>query len=98
MGYDTQNLQLTCKNLGTSEFGDSICDGDIQLYGRVYFFCLIINAPFHCFEQVIIFKTPREEQVTVVEQEVIITNNNLLSHFSGDNSGCLYTKLLLSKT
>ena len=30
MGYDTQNLQLTCKNLGTSEFGDSICDGDIQ--------------------------------------------------------------------
>ena len=39
MGYDIQNLQLTCKNLGTSEFGDSICDGDIQLYGRIYFFC-----------------------------------------------------------
>ena len=39
-----------------------------------------------------------EEQVTVVEQEVIITNNNLLFHFSGDNSGCRYTRLLLSKT
>ena len=59
MGFNTQNLQLTCKNLGTSEFGDSICDGDIQLYGWVYFFCLIINAPFHCFEQVIIFKNRR---------------------------------------
>ena len=33
-----------------------------------------------------------EEQVTDVEQEVIITNDNLLFHFSDHNDNCLLLK------
>ena len=32
------------------------------------------------------------EQVTEVEEKVIITNNNLLFHFSGHNSDWLFPK------
>ena len=54
--------------------------------------CLcLFNAPSHCFEQVIIFNKWKG-QVTDVEQEVIITNNNLLFHSSGYNNDLLVLK------
>ena len=54
----------------------------------------MFNAPFHCFEKVIIFNNWIEGagHGRQVEQEVIIRNNNLLFHFRGHNNDLLVLK------
>ena len=39
----TFSLPFCVSDPGASEFDDFICDGYLQLYGQVYFVCLIYN-------------------------------------------------------
>ena len=54
----------------------------------------MFNAPFHCFENIIIFNNWIEGagHGRQVEQTVIIRNNNPLFHFSGHNNDLLVLK------
>ena len=53
----------------------------------------MFNAPFHCFEKIIIFNwIEGAGHGRQVEQEVIIRNNNLLFHFRGHNNDLLVLK------
>ena len=54
----------------------------------------MFNAPFHSFENIIIFNNWIEGagHGRQVEQTVIIRNNNPLFHFSGHNNDLLVLK------